>query len=1027
MELSHQVCSLWGKTDYEACEYWLPLFVHLSDTAYTAGFLWDSWLPSGVRREIARVMRLDEGEARKFVTFIAGCHDLGKATPVFQGKPVFIGGARVVNPFSGRVNDSGLSINLNVVAASAPGHAWCGAQLLYEHLSALLRRCVGGDDIRRANKTLLSIASIIALHHGATPCEALGGARTKKYASQLGMTGRDGDWRGAQAELVYFVTQVAGMTDDEILQFCARGLAIPANVAVLILGVCIMADWLASNAEFFPLLPVVPQSEEGRLLQNGVFELDGLRARAVEALQLVDILPPWEEACAPNLNDQAAFAERFNFSSNMTPRPVQMDSVRAVDESSDPGLMIIEAPMGEGKTEAALAAAELLAVRSGRGGVLVALPTMATTDAMFSRVRAWLDRLPRREGCESRSVYLAHGKARLNDEFQGIVSTSRHILRQAEERIEKEPDESGSVSTGLSERIAKNDQVIATDWLFGRKKGLLANFVVCTIDQVLMGALRMKHLALRDLGLANKVLVIDECHAYDAYMQVYLKRILEWLGSWGTPVVLLSATLPEGLRSELLEAYSAGRRVSDAASDAAKPKLQQDCASSGCLVSEADGLDEAYPRITVADADAVRAYAPEPSGRAYDVTVRPMGDEVPELIKLVGQLASGGGCIGVICDTVARAQEAASSLAEVYGSEVLLAHARFTDADRMAREARLRALLGPAATLQNGLRPHRLIVVGTQVLEQSLDIDFDALITDVAPVDLLFQRMGRMHRHDRGAAGRPECLQLPMCYIRGVREWTDDGPTFDRGVSRVYCPATLMEACAVLGITARDGTASVQLPGDIASMVRRAYGDRVADMIPLAWRDAYDRAVGKRNDALDKKRRKADTFLIDSAQVLLKNGAPLTSWCADPADPVRRDADWGPRAVRDTTETVEVLLLRSDVGNLRLLPWIGDMEHGVEAGSTVPTDMAPRGRLQAVIANSAVRLPAALCSPDNIDELISELEKRCGSLLGAWRDAPLLAGSLVLVLEDIGNGVFGTDLCGRFIRYDERVGIIIDK
>lgn len=75
------------------------------------------------------------------------------------------------------------------------------------------------------------------------------------------------------------------------------------------------------------------------------------------------------------------------------------------------------------------------------------------------------------------------------------------------------------------------EDVTAHQWFGGRKRGLLSSFVVGTVDQLLMAALKARHVQLRHLGLAGKVVIIDEVHAYDAYMNVYLDRVLTWLGA----------------------------------------------------------------------------------------------------------------------------------------------------------------------------------------------------------------------------------------------------------------------------------------------------------------------------------------------------------------------------------------------------------------------------------------------------------------------------------------------------------------
>lgn len=1003
--LSEAACALWGKTDYGSCECWLPLFLHSSDAALTAEYLWERWLPAGVRAQIARAMHVDEAFAQKVVSFLAGCHDLGKATPAFQFRPLYEGGARFENPLAQRVERSGLSGPVRTVNKKI-GHPWCGAQLLY---GLLLNEaddgvCATGDEFR---DSLRSFVAVIALHHGSTPVEGIGKSGFNRYGRYL-KTGKYGaGWDEARSELVQFVSLVANIKIEELLIFLSRANAVPAHAAVLMVGICIMSDWLASNTDYFPLIPLLPQSDEGRRLQMGQVRVKSLRARAQDAFDVLDILPPWDAGRIPHLDGSEEFAKRFGFSAGMRPRPVQMDVVRTAASVDVPGLMIIEAPMGEGKTEAALAAAEIYAAKTGRGGVVVALPTMATTDAMFGRVHAWLERLPQAEGAESRSVYLAHGKARLNDEFQGIVSRSRRSLREAYEDYEV----GGSKS--ISERIGQNPSVIASDWLFGRKKGLLANFVVCTVDQVLMGALSMKHLALRDLALANKVIVIDECHAYDAYMQMYLMRVLEWLGAWGTPTILLSATLPNDLRTAFVEAYERGR------SSVEHKEFQLD---STALVPGA------YPSVTATDGESVRCVASKPSGRSVTVQVQGLSDELDDLLELVAKLMSDGGCLGVICSTVLRAQDVAKALSSIFEGEVLLTHAGFTDADRMKRETVLRELLGPQSTTENGGRPHRLIVVGTQVLEQSLDIDFDLLITDVAPIDLMLQRMGRMHRHSRDVSDRPAALRVPTCYVRGVSEWTESGPVFDRGATAVYDVASLMEALGVLGLTGDGSKSVVELPGDIAPMIQKAYGERRAFCIDSSWRDLYEKASTQRDCQLEGKKARAQYCLAASVEVLIREGASLMSWCASytasasSASGSKRDVDWGPRAVRDTEETVEVILLTNDSGALRLLPWIGDSKRGIECGACVSRDCAPSYWMQCAIASSSVRLPRRVCRPNNIDAIIAELESRCGALLGAWEESPLLAGALVLVLDQLAPGVFGTDLGGAHLEYTQDYG-----
>jgi CRISPR-associated helicase Cas3 len=414
---------------------------------------------------------------------------------------------------------------------------------------------------------------------------------------------------------------------------------------------------------------------------------------------------------------RAAFAARFG----PRPRPVQVAAVEIALAQPEPGLVIVEAPMGEGKTEAALLAAEALAARSGADGCFVALPTRATTDAMFSRVLRWMQALP---GLPvDTSVVLAHGTANLNDEYRGLLR--RAWIRE----------------------VGQDEAGIAHHWLNGRKRGPLAQFVVGTIDQVLFAGLKSRHLMLRHLGLAGKVVIIDECHAYDVFMSRYLDAVLHWLGAYGTPVVLLSATLPAARRAELVRAYDSGR----GAETVALPE------------------DPGYPVVV---ASGMPARAVPAGGAARAVRLDRLPDDLDVLAGLLRDALAGGGCAVVVRNTVGRVQETADRLVEIFGAdEVTVTHSRFLACDRARLDTDLLRRFGPPGPGVE--RPARHVVVASQVVEQSLDVDFDLMVTDLAPVDLVLQRTGRLHRHDRP---RPAGLEQPRCVLVGVQDWAATPP-----------------------------------------------------------------------------------------------------------------------------------------------------------------------------------------------------------------------------------------------------------
>lgn len=840
IELSDRAKSLWGKTNRVDDTEWLPLYVHMADSAAMAARIWDTWVPYGTKSIISRDLGNDDDLARKLMIFLAGVHDIGKATPVFQAKPISFGPD--AESLVWKPEQAGLPMIAGLRDTSHPTHPIAG-QVILERYFSLVHKW-GGRESRQ-------YACVVGGHHGTPP------DKSKLESARLGKTesGLDSEvWKTTQNELIEFIAGTVGMGDEEWELLSKKRFS--AQSAVLATGLVIMADWIASDsdADMFPLVRVHPLWEDEESFGMTEREYDdiqswsGLKRRAERAWACVQLPHAWEPADIPS-SCQDLFSTRFRLPEGAHPRPVQEQAVRVARNTDTPGLLIIEAPMGEGKTEAALAAAEILAQRTGRGGICVALPTMATTDAMFSRVHRWLDALPSRDSTDEKTVWLAHGKAKLNDDFQGIIAASR---RHFSSLSQDDTDEPYSRKHGEIP-----PETVISDWLWGRKKGALANFLVCTVDQVLMGALQMKHVVLRQLAMANKVVIVDECHAYDAYMREYLKMALEWLGSTRTPVILLSATLPESQREEMAEAYLKGWKNSklELPSEAKHggirelkrrqlaAKTEKVCVNAPKLVQEkenssARNVSSAYPVLTYTSDTEIKHMDVKPSGRSMNVRCQIVDDSDEALISLLDRLLENGGCVGVICDTVGRAQHAAKLLGDYFGSEyVKLTHSRFMDIDRMSNEAELRQLLGPDSTVGNGGRPQRMIVVGTQVLEQSLDIDFDALVTDIAPVDLIMQRLGRVHRHRRGdnEFDRPSLLRGAACYIRGIAFWNDNGPEFAKGVDAVYDVASLMESLAVLELTGSSAFCTQCLPKDIARTVRNAYGDDARSLVPTAW------------------------------------------------------------------------------------------------------------------------------------------------------------------------------------------------
>ncbi|SKA02443.1 CRISPR-associated helicase, Cas3 family [Marinactinospora thermotolerans DSM 45154] len=928
--LSEAARSVWAKHDRDS-DGWLPLWRHMADSAGVAGLLWDEWVPEQIRRLVAGALPGGADDARRLAVWLAATHDAGKATPAF---------ACQVEHLADGMRAAGLPMPLEKQIADrrlAP-HGLAGQLLIQRWL-------VERHGWSRPATTQFAV--VAGGHHGVPP-EDTDIRDLREHPALLCDPDGPEAWRAVQDELLDAAAEACGVA-SRLADW--RGVKLPQPVQVLLTALVIIADWIASNPELFPYFPGERRTDPERL---------------DTAWRMLDLPRPWV-AEDTGEDPGALFASRFDLPAGARVHPVQAEAVRVARTMPRPGLMIVEAPMGEGKTEAALAAAEILAARSGAGGCFVALPTMATGNAMFPRLLAWLERLPdARAGAGAHSVFLAHSKAALNERFTELVRAGRPVSdvdRDGEEHRRSR----GAAGSAAAELVAHH-------WLKGRKKGMLSSFAVGTIDQLLFAGLKSRHLALRHLAVAGKVVVVDEAHAYDAYMNSYLDRVLSWLGAYGVPVVVLSATLPAARRRELAESYTGGP-----AGPAFAP------------VGEAD----AYPLITGVAADGVVMAAPEASGRRTDVLVERFDDDLGALAARLETELAGGGCALVIRNTVRRVMETADHLREHFGADgipVTVAHARFIDPDRAENDARLLALFGPEAKVAEAgeTRPERHVVVASQVAEQSLDVDFDLLVTDLAPVDLLLQRMGRLHRHRRGEgrSQRPERLRRARCLVTGA-DWAARVPEPVRGSRAVYGAHALLRSAAVLEPFLAESDRPVRLPDDISPLVQRAYGpDPVG---PDHWREALDHARLAHEAERADKRKRAEDFLLGG---VARPGRALVGWVR--AGVGDADDTYAGRAqVRDSRESLEVLVVqrRAD-GTLATLPWLRR-----DGGRELPAHAVPPTALARTVASCGMRLPYEMCAdPRTLDRVIEELEAQC---VEAWqaKEAHWLAGELVLALD----------------------------
>jgi len=692
---------LWGKRGKGNDPSWHPLACHLVDVMMVARCLWQHALPRRLRERIAAGLGLATDAAGYWVSLWASLHDIGKASPGFQGAwpPA-------------RLALEGYGLDFPSPQGSPVPHPLVTAAVLPNLLK----------ETGLAQRAALRLSGVVAGHHGTFP-------RADAWVD-LGSHSLGGPpWTAVRRELWSHLLAVAGPAPE------AARLASLSDHALLLLlaGLTCVSDWIGSMQESFPPAGHVPELDRyaGAALRQAEKALDRLGWSG------------WVPRPA------VAFSKVFDFS----PNQLQEVAIRLGDENR-PGLVIVEAPMGTGKTEAAFWLSDAWQVGTGLGGTYIALPTEATSNQMFGRFREFLSR---RFAGDRVNLHLVHGHAPLASDYREL-----RVLSAAEDH------EAG---------------VVAEEWFVPRKRALLAPFGVGTVDQSLLTVLRIRHGFLRLFGLAAKTVVVDEAHAYDTYMSTLLDRLLAWLGAAGAPVIVLSATLPRSRRSQLLAAY---------------------------LGKEAPLPPTPYPRVTWAWDGRAGCVALEPPP-STEVRLERVGSDPDAIARRLARALEDGGCAVWICNTVGRAQKAYRALAalEAPGLDVDLFHALYPYADRTKREQRALARFARRAD-----RPFRAVLVATQVVEQSLDLDFDLMVTDLAPVDLLFQRLGRLHRH-------PETLRPPK--LTSPELWLTLSP--DPAVlpdftatSPVYDEYLLLRSWLALA-----GRASLKVPDDIEPLVQEVY------------------------------------------------------------------------------------------------------------------------------------------------------------------------------------------------------------
>lgn len=537
------------------------------------------------------------------------------------------------------------------------------------------------------------------------------------------------------------------------------------SLSWLFAGVAVLADWLGSNTDYFPYMEKIILLDEYWLYA---------RERAKKALQETGVIPSPVQT-GLTFNDL--------FPSIAVPSPLQQWAITA-DIPKCPQIFLLEDVTGAGKTEAALTLAYRLMEAGNASGFFVALPTMATANVMYQRISNVYAKL----FAGDTNLVLAHGSRNLVDEF------AKTVIR------ESQPEND-------SEQVDQTATARCTAWLSDHnKRALLAQAGAGTIDQALLGVLHSKHQSLRLLGLFGKVLIVDEVHACDAYMQGVLEILLEFHARAGGCVILLSATLPNHMKTALLNAYARGRN--------------QPCSAV---------REKSYPLATQWQSSRPNILLELPIATRTAVTRTVQIECQHDKDKIIDEIKQGlfnGQCVCWIRNTVADALDAYAALSE-HVKNITLFHARFRLHDRLEQEALILDRFGPGS---NSKKRSGHLVIATQVIEQSLDVDFDLLISDLAPIDRLIQRAGRLHRHIRDEQGNRADLNgldqrgKPRMVVYAP-EWMDE-PTEKWFKAQFPKAAFVYPDHAQLWLTAKSlNKGSFSMPLDARPLIENVFGE----------------------------------------------------------------------------------------------------------------------------------------------------------------------------------------------------------
>jgi len=735
-----------------------------------------------LRSQLARRLGMDEVLFSRWVLFLLALHDLGKFTDSFQRVR-----ADILKILQGRESSAFWGVRHDTLGY----RLW--AEHIVDHLTELgmLSERMPRSRCKPKDHTILnSWISAVAGHHGEPP-------KMEDFILSNYMSGTDVE---AAKEFVAAVSQLF-LVDECAFPDLDEDRAVTGSWWLA--GFIVLCDWLGSSRE--------PSDFKT--------EPESLTSYWADALCWADEVVEKSGLTSPQANQHFALNDFFDGKDDVTPTPLQVQ-VQEQTLDNGPQLFILEDVTGAGKTEAAILLLNRFMVAGLADGLYFALPTMATSNGMYRRMGPVYQKLY--VETSTPSCVLAHSAREMSDAFRQSISIV------GDEAQNDNGDGTMSAAAHCSAWLADN-----------RKKALLANVGVGTVDQAVLAVLPSRHQSLRLLGMLGKCLIFDEIHNVDARQNVLICHLLQAHASTGGSAILLSATLSKKQRSEFVKAFSAGL-------GRARPVLER--------FSEAD-----YPLLTqLGPTRFDEVVLPTRNSVKRRVKIVFIHDE-QEIYQLINEASQQGKCLCWIRNTIKEARKSYQTLQSGIPAEKLkLFHARYAMHDRLEIENSVLGQFGPESKEKDRVGQ---VLIASQVVQESLDLDFDLLISDLSPSDLVIQRAGRFRRHIRDAQGNRlkegvDQRGEPILYIHAP-EWSDE-PVADWAKSWSSGSNAIYEA-SQLWLTQKwlKAKGEFRMPEDARAMVEAVYGDETAAVPDGLLRSANEaegksaavRSIGK-SDAL---------------------------------------------------------------------------------------------------------------------------------------------------------------------------------